>query len=115
MMQSAACHSAQFLAGDPASPPKNGIPNLGWICSGLATGRYSIFFPKAESASPTARSAVWLCSSITGFTSTISKLVMWPWSEMISIGGSATSTWSITRVYFSVDTNQLGCATSHAF
>ena len=39
---------------------------------------YRIFFPKAESANSTARSAVRLCSSITGLTSTISKLVMRP-------------------------------------
>ena len=35
---------------------------------------YKIFFPNAEQASSTARSAVRLCSSMTGFTSTISKL-----------------------------------------
>ncbi len=39
---------------------------------------YRIFFPNADNASSTARSAVWLCSSITGFTSTISKLSMRP-------------------------------------
>src|ERR1039458_7253438 len=46
---------------------------------------YSIFFPNADSANSTARSAVRLCSSITGFTSTISKLNMRPWSAMISM------------------------------
>ena len=46
---------------------------------------YSIFFPNADSASSTASSAVWLRSSSTGFTSTISKLNMRPWSAMISI------------------------------
>ena len=35
---------------------------------------YKIFFPKAEQANSTAKSAVRLRSSITGFTSTISKL-----------------------------------------
>jgi len=44
-----------------------------------------IFFPNAEEISSTARSAVRLCSSITGLTSTTSKLSMRPWSAMISI------------------------------
>ena len=39
---------------------------------------YKIFFPNADSANSTARSAVRLCSSITGFTSTISKLSIRP-------------------------------------
>src|SRR5262249_2970898 len=52
---------------------------------GFLFRRQRIFFPNAESASSTARSAVRLCSSITGLTSTISKLVMRPWSAMISM------------------------------
>ncbi len=44
-----------------------------------------IFFPNTDSANSTARLAVWLRSSITGLTSTISKLVSRPWSAMISI------------------------------
>ena len=51
---------------------------------------YKIFFPNADSASSTARSAVRLCSSMTGLTSTISKLVMRPWSAMISIARCAS-------------------------
>src|ERR1700691_2857890 len=51
----------------------------------LAHSAYKIFFPKADNANSTARSAVRLCSSITGFTSTISKLNMRPWSAMISM------------------------------
>src|SRR5580698_700745 len=39
---------------------------------------YRIFFPNADTANSTAKSAVRLCSSITGFTSTISKLSMRP-------------------------------------
>src|SRR6266481_5853117 len=41
-------------------------------------GSYRIFFPRADSVNSTARLAVRLCSSITGLTSTISKLVMRP-------------------------------------
>jgi hypothetical protein len=51
---------------------------------------YRIFLPNAESASSTAKSAVRLCSSITGFTSTISKLSMRPWSAMISMARCAS-------------------------
>jgi hypothetical protein len=51
---------------------------------------HNIFFPNAEQASSTARSAVRLCSSITGFTSTISKLSRRPWSAMISIARCAS-------------------------
>src|SRR5580692_9660118 len=51
---------------------------------------YRIFFPKADSANSTARSAVRLCSSITGFTSTISKRSMRPWSAMISMARCAS-------------------------
>src|SRR6266478_8195654 len=51
---------------------------------------YRIFFPNADSASSTAKSAVRLCSSITGFTSTISKLSMRPWSAMISMARCAS-------------------------
>src|ERR1700691_1897399 len=46
---------------------------------------YRIFLPNADNANSTAKSAVRLCSSITGFTSTISKLSMRPWSAMISV------------------------------
>ena len=53
-------------------------------------GSYRIFFPNADSASSTARSAVRLCSSMTGFTSTISKLSMRPWSAMISMARCAS-------------------------
>src|SRR5581483_9772179 len=49
------------------------------------TAFYRIFFPNADSASSTASEAVRLCSSMTGFTSTISKLSRRPWSAMISI------------------------------
>src|SRR5580704_1832907 len=51
---------------------------------------YRIFFPNADNASSTARSAVRLCSSITGLTSTISKLNMRPWSAMISMARCAS-------------------------
>src|SRR5689334_9624219 len=54
------------------------------------TRNQRIFFPNAESASSTARSAVRLCSSITGLTSTISKLVMRLWSAMISMARCAS-------------------------
>jgi hypothetical protein len=47
--------------------------------------RYKIFFPNADNANSTAKSAVRLCSSMTGLTSTISKLSMRPWSAMISM------------------------------
>ena len=46
---------------------------------------YRIFLPNAEHASSTARSAVRLCSSMTGLTSTISKLSKRPWSARISM------------------------------
>src|SRR5437868_6950818 len=46
---------------------------------------YKIFLPKADIASSTARLAVRLCSSITGLTSTTSKLSIRPWSAMISM------------------------------
>ena len=52
--------------------------------------RYRIFFPNAEQASSTARSAVRLCSSMTGLTSTSSKLSMPPWSAMISMARCAS-------------------------
>ena len=52
--------------------------------------RHRIFFPNAESASSTASDAVRLCSSITGFTSTISKLSIRPWSATISIARCAS-------------------------
>lgn len=45
----------------------------------------SIFLPNAEQVSSTARSAVRLCSSITGLTSTTSKLRSRPWSARISM------------------------------
>jgi len=65
-----------------------------WLARRLTTEdrrlSYRIFFPNADSASSTARSAVRLCSSMTGFTSTISKLVMRPWSAMISIARCAS-------------------------
>jgi hypothetical protein len=54
----------------------HGAPIFSTQCS--RTGVHRIFFPNAEHASSTARSAVRLCSSITGFTSTISKLSMRP-------------------------------------
>jgi hypothetical protein len=45
MTQSAACHSAQCLAGDPASPAKNGIQNRVWTTflqgiTGSTMGRF---------------------------------------------------------------------------
>jgi hypothetical protein len=46
---------------------------------------YKIFLPKADIANSTARLAVRLCSSITGLTSTTSKLSIRPWSAMISM------------------------------
>ena len=55
-----------------ALPPRSLAP-----CS-LAPCFYRIFLPNAEHASSTARSAVRLCSSITGFTSTTSKLSIRP-------------------------------------
>ena len=51
---------------------------------------HRIFFPNAELASSTARSAVRLRSSITGLTSTTSKLSMRPWSARISIAKCAS-------------------------
>lgn len=46
---------------------------------------YRIFFPNAERLSSTARSAVRLCSSMTGLTSTISNPSMRAWSAIISM------------------------------
>ncbi len=62
------------------------IPVIANLCRQPdATGNQRIFFPNADSASSTASDAVRLCSSMTGFTSTISKLSRRPWSAMISI------------------------------
>src|ERR1700674_506894 len=66
-----------------AATPSPSSPYPRW--DGRFNMAYRIFFPNADSVSSTARSAVRLCSSITGFTSTISKLSMRPWSAMISI------------------------------
>ena len=61
------------------------FPKITVVTEPLFLHGYRIFFPKAESASSTARSAVRLCSSMTGFTSTISNEVIRPWSAMASI------------------------------
>jgi hypothetical protein len=54
---------------------------------------YSIFFPNADSASSTASSAVRLCSSMTEFTSTLSKLSRCPSSAVISWPGGLRDKW----------------------
>src|SRR5277367_1206121 len=75
------CREQRNLMLPAASAKENADSNFP---HGFERG-YRIFLPNADNANSTAKSAVRLCSSITGFTSTISKLSMRPWSAMISI------------------------------
>src|SRR5581483_1837236 len=80
-------HHRRFLYLVESGQAETELSGLTWLHAPARcnTGSQRIFFPNADSASSTASDAVRLCSSMTGLTSTISKLSRRPWSAMISI------------------------------